>query len=402
MLPAVNAQDRDIQDASGKPMVIHFRFDQSDIDRVYHGNDAVINSLHILFADSIKSSRIDSIHIQAFSSPEGDKSHNNRLAERRAREVKDFLTENYPLARVRPVTLSAHAADWKALRPLVENDTLTPCRDEILQILALDRPDRHIGELIRFLNAGIPYSYVSDRLLPTLRNAAFCILYMRPVKEPGMEAGVRLEEAASLQPSTSVASRRAAELLPAVCQAAGALRVPARKPLFALKTNLLFDAALVPNIELEIPLGRRWSLNTEYMFPWWLIAGDKYCLQILSGGAELRYWTGTRRRHRPLLAGHFLGLYAGGGKYDLQWKENGYQGEFFIAAGISYGYARRIARHLSLEFSIGIGMMKTDYRHYRAEKDYSVLRWQENGNYTWLGPTKAKISLVWMLTKKRK
>lgn len=177
-----------------------------------------------------------------------------------------------------------------------------------------------------------------------------------------------------------------------------------RHPLFALKTNLLFDAALMPNIEIEVPIGRRWSINGEYMFPWWLFEGDKYSLQILMGGLEGRYWLGSRanREGRDVLTGHFLGLYAGGGKYDLQWKENGYQGEFFIAAGISYGYARKIARNLRLEFNIGIGVLRTDYRHYHARDNYQTLLWQENGKYTWFGPTKAKISLVWLLSRKVK
>ena len=136
------------------------------------------------------------------------------------------------------------------------------------------------------------------------------------------------------------------------------------------------------------------------MFPWWQLNGDKYCLQVLSGGLEGRYWLG-KRSHREVLTGHFLGLYAGGGKYDLQWKEKGYQGEFFIAAGLSYGYARRIARNLHLEFNLGIGLMRTDYRHYRTRDNYQTLLWQENGNYTWLGPTKVKVSLVWLLTRRK-
>lgn len=178
------------------------------------------------------------------------------------------------------------------------------------------------------------------------------------------------------------------------------------RPLFALKTNLLFDAALMPNVEIEVPVGRnhRYSLNGELMFPWWLMDGDKYCLQILSGGLEGRYWLGSResRMNREALTGHFLGLYAGGGKYDLQWKESGYQGEFFIAAGISYGYAHRIAHNLRLEYNIGVGLLRTDYRHYHARDNYQTLLWQENGNYTWFGPTKAKISLVWLLNHKAK
>lgn len=175
-----------------------------------------------------------------------------------------------------------------------------------------------------------------------------------------------------------------------------------RRPLFALKTNLLFDAALMPNVEIEVPIGNRWSVNGEYMFPWWLMGGNKYCLQILAGGLEGRYWLGGKenRMAREVLTGHFFGLYAGGGKYDLQWEKNGYQGEFFIAAGISYGYARRIARNLHLEFNIGLGLLRTDYRHYHPRENYKNLLWLADGKYTWVGPTKLKLSLVWLLNRK--
>lgn len=177
-----------------------------------------------------------------------------------------------------------------------------------------------------------------------------------------------------------------------------------RRPLLALKTNLLFDAALMPNVEIEEPVGKRWSVNGEYAFPWWQFDRGKYCMQVLMGGLEGRYWLGSRksREDREVLTGHFLGLYAGGGKYDLQWGEKGYQGEFFIAAGVSYGWATRIARHLHLEFNIGIGLLRTDYRHYHARDNYQTLLWQENGKYTWFGPTKAKISLVWLLNRRVK
>lgn len=148
-----------------------------------------------------------------------------------------------------------------------------------------------------------------------------------------------------------------------------------RRPLLALKTNLLFDAALMPNVEIEVPVGKRWSVNGEYAFPWWQFDRGKYCMQVLMGGLEGRYWLGSRksREDREVLTGHFLGLYAGGGKYDLQWGEKGYQGEFFIAAGVSYGWATRIARHLHLEFNIGIGLLRTDYRHYHARDNYQTL-----------------------------
>lgn len=78
------------------------------------------------------------------------------------------------------------------------------------------------------------------------------------------------------------------------------------------------------------------------------------------------------------------------------------KGEFYIASGISYGYAVPVASRLNLEFSIGIGLLRTDYKHYRAIDNYRTLLWQNSGNYTWFGPTKGKISLVWLLGRKQK
>ena len=45
----------------------------------------------------------------------------------------------------------------------------------------------------------------------------------------------------------------------------------------------------------------------------------------------------------------------------------------------SYGWATRIARNLHLELNIGIGLLRTDYRHYHARDNYQTLLWQENG-----------------------
>lgn len=78
-------------------------------------------------------------------------------------------------------------------------------------------------------------------------------------------------------------------------------------PFLALKTNMLFDIALIPNIEVEVPVGKCWSLNGELMFPWWLFDNDKYCMQILSGGLETRYWLDNKKK-RNILTGHFAGL----------------------------------------------------------------------------------------------
>ena len=115
------------------------------------------------------------------------------------------------------------------------------------------------------------------------------------------------------------------------------------KTVLALKNNLLYDLALAPNIEVELPLGKRWSLNVEYKCPWWSDSGCNFCYQLLSGGMEGRCWLGNRQK-RDRLTGHFIGLYAEGGIYDFQLRGDGYQGKYYGAAGVTYGYARQLAR----------------------------------------------------------
>lgn len=403
LLPYCHAVDGVTEEAFGKPMMLCFRFDKSLVDSGYMDNGRVLRHLDELFVDRGLCARIDSINILSFASPDGDRAYNERLACQRSTAVKGYLVWKYPHLDQYRIYPRPQGENWQEFRRLIESDGNLPGRKEILQIIDSNKDSERCKALLKKLDNGIPYHYIHDRLLRYLRNAAVCVVWIRPDSLPA------LPEAARINPdSLKIELHR---MIPQLTNEAkeknimtSGLAEKAKRPLFALKTNLLFDATLMANIEIEVPIGKRWSVNGDYMFPWWLLKDNRYCLEILSGGLEGRYWLGSSRsrEHREVLTGHFAGLYAGGGKYDLQWKENGYQGEFFIAAGISYGWATRIARNLHLEFSIGIGLLRTDYRHYHARDNYHTLLWQENGKYTWFGPTKAKISLVWLLNRKVK
>ena len=66
---------------------------------------------------------------------------------------------------------------------------------------------------------------------------------------------------------------------------------------------------------------------------------------------------------------------------------------------IRYPIYEGVYRILTLEFSLGIGYLTTEYQKYTPYEGSLV--WMSSGNYTFIGPTKAKISLVWVITKKR-
>lgn len=402
ILPYGYAQPKEGKDIPEKTITLYFRFDKAVVDSGYMDNNRTLRELNRLLTDRNQYARIDSIYISCFTSPEGNPAYNERLAKHRSAAIRSYLDSKYPHIDPYRIRIEPEGENWQELYRLVVNDRNLPSREEVLHIIEQNKDPERCKALLMKLNNGIPYRYIRNRLLRYLRNAT---IYLIRLKQDSLLPA--LSEAA--HPSTRY-RQESYPPSPSRMQPVKNTRenhIPVttpgeRQPLFALKTNLLFDAALMPNIELEIPIGNRWSMNGEYIFPWWLMDDNKYCLQILSGSLEGRYWLGNRqsRRARNVLTGHFIGLYAGGGMYDLQWKENGYQGEFFIAAGLSYGWATAIARNLHLEFNIGVGLLRTNYRHYHANDDYRTLQWQENGEYTWLGPTKAKISLVWLFSRK--
>ena len=177
-------------------------------------------------------------------------------------------------------------------------------------------------------------------------------------------------------------------------------------PLFALKTNLLFDAVSALNIEVEIPFGNRWSVSTEYVFPWWLWENRQIAFEMLNFNVEGRLWIGYRA-YKKELTGWYMGLYAGGGYFDFEWKDKGYQGEFFIATGLSAGYAHTIGQrgNWRMEYGLGVGIIHINYREYAprfgSDGEWHLIR-QSDGQHFWLGPTKAKVSLVWMINAKNR
>ena len=442
ILCGIQAQEGTAEDISGKPVLLYFRFDKSLVDSGYHDNRHTLRVLHELFSDSAITCRIEGVSVRAYSSPEGNVTYNHNLARRRARAVKGYLVWKYPHLNQYSIHTDACVSEWEGLLPFIGSFPDIPCRSQIMDILSSDISNEVKETRLKAVGGGSAYWYIRRKILPELRNASVCTVFIRPMKHPesshpvafqadvfdtniipnGASSGHAGRSGGVSSPSYEKGGKgRDASVTP--CKTGGAYvtgisgmigssqsiapvftgKVP-KRPFIALKTNLLFDLSLMPNIEVEVPFGNRWSLNGELMFPWWLMDGDKYCLQILMGGVEGRYWLGSRknRDNRKVLTGHFLGLYAGGGKYDLQWDRNGYQGEFFIAAGISYGYSTPIARNLNLEFSLGIGLLRTGYEHYHARDNYQTLLWQNNGRYTWIGPTKAKVSLVWMLNLKMK
>ncbi len=169
----------------------------------------------------------------------------------------------------------------------------------------------------------------------------------------------------------------------------------------ALKTNLLYDAALSPNAGIEIGLAPKWTLDITGQFNLWTLSHDRRW-KHWAAQPEARYWFCDR------FAGHFLGIHAHGGQYNIggfdgkvnflgtdfrKLADTRYQG-WFVGGGVSYGYAWILGQHWNLEAEIGVGYSYTRYDRFRCAGCGKKIETDMPHHY--VGLTKAAVNLVYL------
>jgi Protein of unknown function (DUF3575). len=175
-----------------------------------------------------------------------------------------------------------------------------------------------------------------------------------------------------------------------------------RKPVYiALKNNLLYDVVLLPNLAVEVYLGGKWSLAVNGNLSWWKFnepVQNEWFHRIQTVGAELRYWFDS-----PFpLHGHAIGLYGMTGNYDLRLfpgneNSNGWLSNRSWSTGLSYAYSVPISCYFNMEFGISFGYVGGKYYKYNYCLDDEWWAQQQEKNRHYFGPTKAGISLVWLI-----
>lgn len=178
------------------------------------------------------------------------------------------------------------------------------------------------------------------------------------------------------------------------------LYLPANAQKVALKSNLLYDATLSPNLVIEIELAPRWTLDISGNVNLWTVDGHKWKHWLVQ--PEARYWFCRR------FAGHFVGLHAIGGQYNFgnldidmkllgsdfsKLKDRRYQG-WGAGAGVAYGYAWPVHPHWNIEAELGIGWIYTRYDSYPCAKCGTKL--ESNRPHNYFGPTKAAVNIVYL------
>lgn len=403
-----NAYAASIQDSLRT--TIYFRPGYSLLELSYRDNAANMKAL-TQGIQTIKGNpcvQLQHIRILSAASPEGNSALNKRVAKRRGERLRDYLKETLVLPDS-IFTVSSAGEDWQGLAALIAKEK-TPWRNKALQII------RHTPEWItrngkvvdgrkrqlQNLDGGKAWKYMLDNHFYTLRTGAVVVCEIKTLaaESTPSAAEASLEQArldsASQQSASQSPSSPPFPAIPSQVHPSSESQAPPVASYFALKSNLLYDALLVPNLSLEASIGSGWTLGAGGMLAWWSKDAKHRYWRIYGGGLEIRKYFGTLSKSKPL-QGHHLGIYGDFLTYDFEFGAKGYQSKATYAAGIKYGYSHPIANRLNLDFALGIGYLHSNYKTYVPRDGCYV--YQETKKRKWLGPTQAEISLVWLLGK---
>ena len=177
------------------------------------------------------------------------------------------------------------------------------------------------------------------------------------------------------------------------------LSVSAQK--VGIKSNLISDVALSPNLGLEIGLAKHWTLDISGQINAWTVNKHKWKHWLAQ--PELRWWYCER------FQGSFWGIHALGGQFNIgnipnhvnffgydfsKLGDYRYQG-WGAGGGISYGYAWILSKHWNLEAEIGVGYVYLMHDTYPAcAKCGSKLAEKVHNNY--FGPTKLALNIEYL------
>ena len=399
-------------------MNIVFRVGRSIIDSTYMDNSATLHRM-VEWVNSVQQdSLVDIVSVEFCGavSPEGSSAINKKLSQARLTALEKYLRSQIDIPEEK-IVRNDHYISWPHLSKMVSESDISD-KERILAII--DKPgttqanglDSRITEL-KSLNGGRAWNTLYNRFFVHMRNAYTVLVTCKS------KLAIKLEQVPEPEPEPIPIPEPIVEPEPEPIQPICPLSEEEgsysdtecypHKTIFALKSNLLYDALSLVNFSIEVPFSKRFSLLYYHQFPWWRWgeAKNEYCLRFLSIGGEARWWfipkpkpQSEKRISRDKLVGHFFGIYSESGLWDFERRRDiCHQGEFW-SVGLSYGYAMPIGRRLNLEFSLSAGYASIPYRGYFPNDDYEIL-WRdpsEVGTWQYFGLTKAQISLVIPIT----
>lgn len=127
----------------------------------------------------------------------------------------------------------------------------------------------------------------------------------------------------------------------------------------AVKTNLAAWAGTIMNLAADVQVSEHFSVELPVLWCPWHVS-SKHAVKTFTIQPEGRYWLARPGK------GHFFGVHAHIGWFNVKWNRDRYQDTSrpLLGAGISYGYLLPLGEHWAGEFTLGAGYANMKYDTY--------------------------------------
>lgn len=327
----------------------------------------------------VRTESLEKVSVTGYASIDGPGCLNDKLAYERAEAMKKWLGNSTNLDSDH-ILLNSRGEDWELFRNLVATDPNIPSKEKVLSIIDDNISEDTKDYRLKKLSDGSIWQYLAKNIFPKMRIAQVDLC----VSSTEMVTGQESRKTDGLMRVDTIYELVEVEKL------VYADNADCLSNRIALKTNLLYDVALMPSVEIEYKFNNRWSMALEGNIAWWSNDKKHKYYQIMTLVPEIKYHFNPDKSWQ----GHYLGLFAGGGKYDLENGGSGYKGEGGML-GLSYNYNWNINNNFGIEVGVGVGGLFTRYKKYIPKNGEYV--YQKTMNLWYGGPLRVKLALVWKL-----
>ncbi len=201
-----------------------------------------------------------------------------------------------------------------------------------------------------------------------------------PAKEPTKESAKEPTEKPEHEAATEIVPASAADL---------------QTYRFAVRTNVLYDAMLLPTLGVEWRINSDIGVKLDGSLARWGGEHDKVQKMWLLN-PEVRWYLLRDRRLYAGVSGSYgeYNLY----KYPLGSlcsKDTGYQGSLW-SAGLAVGYQLFLSRSFSVDFNLGLGYVRSDYDSFGLTEGVRVYK-DRDKTKNFFGPTQVGVNLIWTI-----
>lgn len=410
----VSAQEISEVYVTSDTLQVYFRQGNIRLDPSFRDNGTRLEEFSEHFKTLLDNpqSKVRSILIVSGASPEGSSTHNRYLSENRAKVVCDYLIGN-GLAKPSDIEIESRGVDWNGLADRVWESDL-PYRDEVLEILELPEWIHKGGKIVdsrkaRLMNyqGGRVWNELFDLYFADLRGTRVMIAYniykQKKIKKKVKPAVVLPTESIVIAPPVLTPTLpepmlviiELTEIEPEEIEPEEeVIEIKPKKNFYlAIKSNLLYDAAVIPNIGAEIGIGKGFAISGNYQNIWLRDDAWTHWYRVEGFEAGIKWY--INKDKRPFHGNH-LEVYGQMLTWDITIKGRGYLAErWAYGGGLSYGYALPIGKRFNLDFEIGVGYLTGNMHEYIPQDGHRV--WQLVKNFSWIGPTKIGITLQWLI-----